>query len=334
MILKPQGLGTHLRSPLAAVYLLTGPEHYFLNDAALQIKTAWRQTHTVDENTFDITKTNDWDTLFQTTQHGSLFAERVLLDARYPKKTLEAEGLRQLKTYLTKPNPRCLLILRAPWLSNKPITALSTHPQLIQMHFFPITPHALSQWIVKRLREHGLHYDAEVPALIHQYTQNNLLACNQVIEKLVLLSEKNGLITREQVLPHLADQSEFSLYEFIDACLAGKSTDALHMLNQLRQDRAEPTLLLWMLTQEIRRLITLSHSLKTTTLQQSCQQQKIWPQRISLYEQALKRLSMKHLYALLQQAQKLDEDLKSTQQPHVWHAFDYLVLALGSTAHA
>lgn len=329
MLIKYQALMLHLKKNIQAMYVLVGSDHYLLNDAAFNIKKAWRQRGETDEKTLHINTATDWTILQEEANSYSLFAEQVLLDARFDKKTIDAAGKAVLNQYLQNINPRCLIILHASAVPTKQLQWLSNHEHVTLVQASPLTGPALQSWIVTQLQQRSIGYDPQVPALIHQYTQSNLLACAQVIEKLALINDKATVLTLEDVRAQLIDQCEYQLYELADACLAANAVKALHLLRQANNNRTEPTLILWLLTQEIRQLIQLSHALKQhVAFSIACSQQKIWPQRTKLYETTLARLPLTRLYELLHDSKQLDEQIKSNQSQHVWNGFEQLALAL------
>ena len=156
-----------------------------------------------------------------------------------------------------------------------------------------------------------------------------MLACAQVIEKIALIYDEKTLLSIEDVKAQLIDQCEFQLYELADACLSANTCKALHLLRQAYSNRAEPTLVLWLLTQEIRQLIQLSLLLKqNVALYTACNQLKIWPQRTQLYETTLKRLSRSQLYQLLSECMRIDERIKTSKGHQVWQSFEHVALTL------
>jgi len=329
MLIKYQALMPHLKKSIQAVYVLVGSDHYLLNDAAFNIKKAWRQRGETDEKILHINAAADWATLQEEANSYSLFAEQVLLDARFDKKTIDTTGKALLNQYLQNINPQCLIILHANAVPVKQLQWLSNNENVTLVQATPLTGSALQGWIVEQLQQRSIVYEPQVPALIHQYTQGNLLACSQVIEKLALIHDKGSLLALEDVKAQLVDQCEYQLYELADACLTANAEKALHLLRQANSNRTEPTLILWLLTQEIRQLIQLSHALKQQiALSVACAQQKIWPQRANLYEKTLGRLPLTRLYTLLHNSKQLDEQIKSNQSQYVWDGFEKLALAL------
>ena len=251
------------------------------------------------------------------------------MDARFDKKTIDAAGKALLVEYLLDVNDRCLIILRAPQLALKSLQWFSDSPNAILVHIQSLAAPALQQWISTQFKTHELKALPEVPSLIHQFTQGNMLAAAQLIDKLTLIYSANDLITPEIIREHLSCQSHFELYELTEACLEGSVVKALHLLQQFHLERVEPTLILWVLTQEIRLLIQLETLKKQSgSIESACQQLKIWSSRVRLYVKASSRLSLQQLYTLLQQCAALDEIIKTTQSSQTWNNFNRIALSI------
>lgn len=329
MLIKYPALKADLQKKIQAIYVLFGQDHYLLDDAALSIKTAWRKRGDCDEKIIHITTPEDWILLRDEANSYSLFAEHVLLDARFEKKTIDATGKAIISQYLQNTNPRSLIILHAHLIPAKQWQWLTNQENATLVQVFPFTDAAIQTWISAQLQARSIRFMPQVPALIHQYTQGNMLACAQVIEKLALISDAEGILSIDIVREQLVDHCDFQLYELADACLSSNAAKAIQLLRQACNQRTEPTLILWLLSQEIRLLIQLSHSLKQNLpLTTACNQLKIWPQRAKLYEKTLTRLSLAKLYQLLQLSQQLDTRIKTNQSNAIWHGFEQLALAL------
>ena len=329
MIVKYQGLAPALRQPLRPVYILTGQDAYLLNDAARSIKNVWRQRGEYDERIIDLNTPADWSLLKSEASSYSLFSEFVLIDARLDKKSIDAMGKKILQQYIQHSNPRCLIILRAPNVPNKLLQTLANNDQTVLIQAYPFAPAELQRWIIAELKNKRILYAPEVPALIHQYTQGNMLACAQLIEKLALVIPENTALTIEQLKEQLHDQCDFQLYELADACLTGRAEKAIHLLRQACQNKTEPTLILWLLTQEIRLLVQLDFlRVQSVSLTTACSQLKIWPQRAQSYESTRLRIKGLKLQQLLQSCQQLDEQIKSNMNRFIWQGLETLALGL------
>ncbi len=329
MQIKSQALSSHLQKKIQSLYVVFGSCHYLLNEAVLHIKKAWRLRGETDEIICDINSPTDWQNLLEEANSYSLFYEQVLLDVRFEKKTIDALGKEQLGTYLKNINPQCLIILQAPSVPLKQLQFLSNNEQVMLVQASPLTGHGLQSWIIEQLKMRSIQTAREAPALIYQYTQGNMLAAAQLIEKLSLIASETRALTLEEIQDLLIDQCEYQLYELADACLTANAEKALHLLRQACNNRTEPTLILWLLTQEIRQLIQLSYlSQHNVPFQTACNQQKIWAQRAPMYQKTMSRIPRSKLYQLLQHSKQLDEQIKTSQSLQVWNGFEQLALGI------
>lgn len=329
MLIKYQVLSSSLQKKLHACYVLIGNDPYLLNDAAIQIKQTFLKRGECSQTILDINQPTDWASLIAEANSYSLFSEYVFLDGRFEKKTIDTTGKALLQDYLANTNDRCLILLRAPQLTNKSLQWLINIPEAIVVQISPLQPQALKQWIEKQLLSHHLKTETAVIELIHQYTQGNMLATAQLIDKLALSYSSNTLITTVMLRDELSDQAHFEVYELSNACLNANAVQSLRLLNQFKLERIEPTLVLWVLTQEIRQLIQLHYALKrNVSIESACAQLKIWSSKIRLYEKAHTRLSLPTLFQLLKKCAQLDEQIKTSQTMQIWEQFDLLALSL------
>ncbi len=328
MNIKCQALTQQLKQKTHALYILTGQDHYLLNNAAIEIKQAWRKSGECDETILHLNSPTDWECLMEEANSYSLFTDLILIDARLDKKTIDALGKKTLQTYLDNINQRCLIILRAPNIPNKQLQFISHHQHALIVQAYPLAAAELQRWITTQLSLHKIRHEAHVPGLIHQYTQGNMLACAQVIEKLQLTITDGELLTTSMALDYLSDQCDYQLYELADACLNARAEKAIHLLRQAHQNKTEPTLILWLLSQEIRQLIQLDHLQKSLTFSNACKQLNIWPQRAKAYETTLARCSLMKLNHLLHACQQLDEQIKSNQTINSWHGLERIAIEL------
>lgn len=329
MLIKYQALPPLLQKKAHALYVLIGNDPYLLNDAATQIKQLCRKRVECEQTILDISSPADWSMLVAEANNYSLFSEHVLLDARYDKKTIDTAGKAMLADYLKAFNDRCTIILRAPSLSAKALQWLIDSPHVVVIQLYPLTPQALMQWINAQLLSRGIQVEPTVPNLIHEYTQGNMIATAQLLDKLSLCCSPGEIVTVSLIKDHLIDQSHFELFDLAAACLGADALKALRLLRQSQFDRTEPTFVLWILTQEIRLLIQLHDLLNQSySMDNACSQLKIWSSRIQLYAKAISRLALQPLYELLHECNRLDEMIKTTQSNQIWNKFDRVALAL------
>lgn len=311
------------------LYWLAGQDSYLLENSLNTIKNHYKNQCEYDEKRIAIQAPNEWQNVLEEANNYSLFSDFSLLNIVYEKKSLDSTGKKILGDYLKNPNPLCALILRTPTIPAKQLQWLNPLNEALFIVHYSLTAEEMNQWINTQLKKYTRSYDAKVPLLIQQYTQGNMLASAQVIEKISLLFSEPGHLSNEEALEQLFNQCEHNLFELADACLLGKTDLSVQILRQAAANKTESTLVLWMLTQEIRLLLQL-HALikKSIEFKQACSQLKIWPQRAGLYQKALKRIDHSTLKGLIHYSFSIDEQIKSNSSNQAWKSLELLAHSL------
>lgn len=329
MQIKHQMLAQQVQRRIAPLYMLVGQDNYLLEDSLVTIKSAIQKAYDCDEQVISIQSPEDWNTIREEANSYSLFSDTTLLNIFFDKKSIDASGKKILTEYLTSVNPRCFIVIRAPNVPAKQLQWLTAHEQAVVSVAYPLPTVAMKNWIATELRRNTLNFDLLVPDIIHQYTQGNMLACAQVIEKIALSHAPGSTISIQQAQEQLSDQCDHNLFELIDSCLQSQGDRTVQILRHAANNKTEPTLVLWMLTQEVRTILQLTNLLQQQIdLKTAAAQLKIWPQRINLYQACCKRLTEKVLQQLHQYCYCIDERIKSSFSTHVWSSLENLALSL------
>ncbi|RUR09594.1 DNA polymerase III subunit delta [Legionella sp. km772] len=331
MQIKHNYLLQHLQKKSFALYWLAGQDPYLLEESLKIIKNHIKNQYTCDEKIISIQNPADWLAIPEEANNYSLFSDYTLLTIFYDKKTLDSTGKKIINEYLKNINSRCFLIIRTPHIPTKQLQWLTPLNDALLIVHYALNTEAMSQWIKEQLKKHSLSYEANVPALIQQYTQGNMLACAQVIEKISLSFSTPGHVSSKEALEHVFNQCEHNLFELVDACLLGQADKSIQILRHTAENKTEPTLILWMLAQEIRLILQLNYLMKQSIdFKTACAQLKIWPQRYGLFQHALKRLSSDFLRELLRYSLYIDEQIKSNLNTQTWNSLERVILSLCS----
>lgn len=324
MIIKyPEALDTHLKNNLLPVYLLTGSDPFLLNSCVDTLKKAWHKAHDgeAEEKRLHINHANDWADLIAEANTYSLFSEQRLINASWDKKTLDAKGKAALKAYASDINPNCMLILQAPLVPIRQWPDFSKHQDVALVTITSPNAAALLRWIENQLRYDKFTYARGVPNLIQEYTQGNMRAAAQTIERLALVHELGTYLDLDDVREQLVDERDYKLYELSGACLEGNMNKALDLVRRAKQDQTEPTLILWFITQELRLLEQISSGVSHQAL-------NIRSFRTRQYQQASSRLARSDIHRLLRQSQALDVHIKSSPSALVWRLVEQLIMTM------
>lgn len=300
------------------IYLLVGTDDFLLNACADAIKKSWRSAHTDTESKrLYLEHLNDWYALFQEADTYDLFHDYALIDATFQKKNIEAKAKTSLKAYLENPNAKNLIIIRAPQLTAKQYTSFKN---LQVIAITPLNARTELDWIASKLKHFELNYtDKQIPLIIQSYTQGNLHAAHQTIERISLFHSPGDTIDRDSVLAQCIDARDSKLYAISDACLLGEQEKVSDLIKRAELEQIEPVLILWILAQELRRLEQIQSG-------SSYQSLNIYSFRMQPYQLATKRLSRSKIYQLLTRCQALDTMIKSDGTKQIWVETERLAL--------
>ncbi len=255
MKLTVNTLARHLARELKCAYLLSGDEPLLIGEAADAIRRRAREARYSERQVFFAERGFDWSELRGESQSLSLFAERRILEVRLPTGK-PGEGAAVLESIVTKPAPDRLLLVMSGKLERASLQ--SAWVQAFERHgawlpVWPIDIDRLPEWIDRRLRRHGLEPEAGASRLLAERVEGNLLAAQQEIDKLALLVDPGPLATA--TLAHVvANSARYDVFQLAEAAQRGDAARALRILDGLRGEGVEATLVLWALGREIRAL--------------------------------------------------------------------------------
>ncbi len=329
MRLNANQLGRHLEQGLAPIYLLSGDEPLLVDEACAAVRSRAR-TLGYERQVATVEAGFDWHDFAATLSSPSLFAARSLYELRLPTAKPGDAGAKTLVRLAEQPAPDTVLLVITGKLdkaTQQSKWASALEDAGVHVQIWPLESARLPEWIAERLRARGLKAEPAVAELLAQFTEGNLLAAAQEIDKFALLFGE-GLIRLEDVRDDLSDDTRFTVYGLADACLAGDAAGMLRILTRLRAEGTEPILALWALAREARTLTQMALALAGGKGEAAVMQTfKVWPQRKGLVGRALKRLSARQCLALLVRAAQVDKVLKGRASGDGWHELELLALA-------
>lgn len=334
MKLNPGQLARQLKDRLAAIYVVSGDEPLLCQEACDAIRNACREQGISERQVFDAGPNFEWGQLIEAGASLSLFAEQRLIELRIANGKPSDKGA-ALLDYLQSPAQDTVLLVSLPKLDSstqksKWVKALIDHPQSQFIQVWPVEASQLPQWLGQRLAQSGLSASREALDLICERVEGNLLAAAQEVEKLKLLSD-GSRIDLDTIQAAVGDSARFDVFGLIDACLQGDATHTLRILEGLRGEGVEPPVILWALTREIRQLGSLVQQYtQGIPLDKafSSARPPIWEKRRPLLSKAIQRLSGQRCSLMLQQAQRVDAQIKGQAPGSPWVGLSRLSLAL------
>ena len=335
MRLSLASLSSQLGRGLAPLYHLFGSETLLVEEALDQIRQQARAQGFGERICHTLEPGFDWNRLIVGNRTLSLFADKRIVELRMPTGKPGVGGDRSLIQCVESicADDTVLLLIsgaiekRAQ--STKWFKTVESAGVVVECPSIPSAQQP--EWISRRMRAKGLQFDFEAAERLSYFVEGNLLAAAQEIDLLALLSPRQK-ITSEAVESIIADHARFTVYTFVDACLAGSPHRCTRILQSLRRNQAEPVLVLWALTRETRTLCHLSAAMaRGARPQESYRRHGVWRSREGLVGGALRRLSQASWENLLRRLARADLMLKGRaplQRHTIWEEIEDIGLRM------
>lgn len=315
-----------------------------------------------DRQRLDIASAADWRQVLDCFGHLSLFGGRQVVEAHGHAKP-DAAGLAALTRWLGDSGDG-LLVVNLPRQDSAALKgrlfqlaeANGTVVNLTIQH-----ERQRQQILQQQADQLDLQLDQAGWQLLHQQTENNLLAAWQTLQRLHHLlvtdgqadvtaqadtgtqpvtgiqaninaqagadaqtgaSTRSKTVTLDQLNEGLLRQSRFTVFDLADTALQGKPQRSVSILRQLLQTGEPPSLILWALAREMNLLLQLAAQ------PDAAQSLGIWSSRISTYRAALRRLDLAQMSSWPGQLLQADRAIKGDAVFAIEDMLLQLVLAL------
>ena len=336
MKISADRLGGQLGSGLARVYLISGDEPLLVDEAADQIRKTARTLGFEERERHVAGQGFDWDGLSASSANMSLFASRKIVELRLPTGKPGTKGSAVIAEFAaTLTEDTCLLIfapkLAKPQLTSKWVKAVDSAGVVVQVWSVDIG--RLPRWIEQRMKAKGLSPVGDAVSILCDRVQGNLLAADQEIEKL-LLARGPGNVDGQAVAQSVADSARFDVFALSDSALLGDSARAIRILDGLRSEGVDGTLILWALVREVRILCSVLNAVENgTTLERAMAAQRVWSSRTTMVARAARRVRRSaQAYRLLDLCAQCDAVVKGQHfKADPWERLTTLTLALSGT---
>jgi DNA polymerase-3 subunit delta len=311
---------THLEQQLLPVYLISGDEPLLIAEATDAVRAKARAAGFTERETHFMERGGDWNDVRASANNLSLFAERRIVEIRMPTGKPGNTGSAAIVALLGNKDPDRVLLLTAPKLdrdaqASEWVRAVETHGALVQV--WPVEASRLTGWLRARAKRLRLNVEDDALELIAERTEGNLLAADQELQKLRMLA-RGDRVSAEDVLGSVADSARFDVFQLGECALAGDTARALRMLEVLRAEGVEPTLVLWSLSKTVRDLWGSVHSAGGG--------RPSWRRQTAALEQGERRAPKLHFGRLTARAMRADRMIKGRESGDAWDEMALLAM--------
>ncbi|MHB1566509.1 MAG: DNA polymerase III subunit delta [Acidiferrobacter sp.] len=307
--------------PLAAVYLVAGDEPFLVTETLDHIVRAATARGFGERRRLSVESGFSWHDLRAELSSPSLFAPRTIYELRAESR----DGLaREVPACLPLLHPDVLLVVATTGLDRAAqqaawVEAVAAAGMVVLIS----TPAGaeLVRWLRARLAAAGA--DADLAPQIAYYTEGNLAAAWQAVERLAMMPP--GLAVAVEDLT--SDEARFDVFVLTDAAVRGEGAAVHRALHRLRAEGQDPILILWALSREVRLLLRAAACKdRRQSLQDIWRSERVWPARQAVLQAALGRLSQRVLARLLGDCARLDRINKGRADGDAWLEIERLAL--------
>lgn len=144
------------------------------------------------------------------------------------------DSLKYLADYVENPNPQCCLILCGEKTLNKTGAlnkALLEYATIVE--FAPLKGKLLEKWIKDYLAASGKNIQRDAVEYLSAINSFDLEIMEKELDKLLLYTEGQDEITKEQVLTIVTKTVEANIFDLSDALGNRRAKDAIHVLRNM-----------------------------------------------------------------------------------------------------
>ncbi|MGN9713209.1 DNA polymerase III subunit delta [Acinetobacter variabilis] len=294
-------------------WVLHGQEPLLEQNLVDAFRSSW-QSREVERQRYDISSASDWKNVFNALNSLSLFSSQLAIEVHGNIKP-DASGLKLLKSYLQQDNDNLLLVV----MPKQDASSLkSSFFQTIDANGVNVSlvanyPKDRQQILGIEAEKLGIKLANDAWQWLEQHHEHNLLAAKNSLMRVADTFAEVDIIQIDHLYACLQDQSRYSTYDLSDALLNGNLAQSIKIFQYLVASGEPMSLILWSISKEMRLLMQLFEQ------PQNALQIGIWKTKVSLYQQALRRLSPQRFLSWPQLLIRIDAAIKGMSRENPEH---------------
>lgn len=291
-------------SDARGAWVLHGQEPLLEQNLLDAFRASWQQRE-VERQRYDVSSVSDWKNVFNALNSLSLFSTQLAVEVHGNIKP-DASGIKLLKSYLQQDSDNLLLIIMPKQDSS---SLKSSFFQVMDANGVNVSltanyPRDRQQILSVEAEKLGIKLANDAWAWLEQHHEHNLLAAKNSLMRVSDTFAEIDVIQVDHLYACLQDQSRYSTYDLSDALLNGNLAQSIKIFQYLIASGEPLSLILWSISKEMRLLMQLFEQ------PQNALQIGIWKTKVSLYQQALRRLSPQTFLAWPALLLRIDASIK------------------------
>ena len=289
-------------------WVMHGQEPLLEQNLLDALRRHW-QSQEIERQRYEIQSVQDWKNVFNALNSLSLFSQQLAIEAHGNIKP-DAASLKLLKEYLQY-NEQNLLVVVMPKQDAQSLK--SSFFQTIEANGVLVSlqanyPQDRQRILATEADKLGITLNQDAWQWLLEHHEHNLLAAKNSLIRVSDTFPDLQQIEIEQLYQCLQDQSRYSTYDLNDSMLQGDFAQSVKIYQYLLATGEAMSLILWSISKEMRLLMQLYEQ------PQNALQLGIWKTRVSLYQQALRRLSAQRFLAWSGLLLRIDAAIKGASE--------------------
>ena len=326
-VLSTNNLASSLARKPDTSYLVSGDESFLIEESTKKIIDAASSHGFVLGETFYLDNTFDEQEWLIAMYSGSLFEQKKLVKLIVPNEK-PGKLLKPIQEYLDKQNSDRLLLIIFPKLSASTQKTKWFKELIANLAWLAVwPPHAkdFCKWLTDRSRQSQLNIELTALELLADYTQGNLALAVQTLTNLHYMCG-DAKVTTNEVKLCIGDKSQYQVYELVDVVLTGNSVLAVKILERLRSIKQDAGHIINSLVIEVSKLSLIINRMHQDSLGLLFKQYGIYSTKQAVFNQAIKRHSVRSIDKVLQLLDIADQVLKGWLQLDIWYVVREIIL--------
>ncbi|MEQ1370051.1 DNA polymerase III subunit delta [Acinetobacter schindleri] len=309
-------------SDARGAWVLHGQEPLLEQNLMDAFRASWQQRE-VERQRYDVSSVSDWKNVFNALNSLSLFSTQLAVEVHGNIKP-DASGIKLLKSYLQQDSDNLLLIIMPKQDSS---SLKSSFFQVMDANGVNVSltanyPRDRQQILSVEAEKLGIKLANDAWAWLEQHHEHNLLAAKNSLMRVSDTFAEIDVIQVDHLYACLQDQSRYSTYDLSDALLNGNLAQSIKIFQYLIASGEPLSLILWSISKEMRLLMQLFEQ------PQNALQIGIWKTKVSLYQQALRRLSPQTFLAWPALLLRVDASIKGLGHENPEHLVQQAIASM------
>ena len=321
MKINSKDLKDSVHKELNLVYLFFAEESIQLTSLTDLVLMAAKDSNFDEKTTYVVSKDMDWSFLDSNNENLDLFGSKKIIEIKLLGSGPGNKGSKAIKEYSLDPNPNKLLIVSAEGLDKKSQSsawAKSLEENGVMVVENPIPLNSMPKWIQSRANDSNVLIKNDAAQLLAEKTEGNLLAATQEIIKLALLYP-NIEIGLKEMEDSISNASKYGIFDLSNAFVSGNKNRTFQIIESLKSEGTQPTLILWALTKEINNLYKVMEDNST---------KNIWGPKhyLETLTKRVNQLNKRKLKQSLLEIAEIDASIKGLSSKNPWQAIRDLAI--------